>query len=249
MNNISAFGYKIYCDDSIYVPLNKKAVIHTINQYSYCISMKDKEFSKALRQADILLPDGIGITRAVKFVYGKQVIKIAGADIHTYLLKELNEKKGKCFYLGASQTTLQQIQQKIKSEYPHVTINAYSPPYKTVFTNADNKAMINVINSFKPDILFVGMTAPKQEKWVETNKNLLDVNIICTIGAVFDFYAGTVQRAHPFFIKLGLEWLVRLVKEPKRMWRRYLYYGPVFLFNVIKFKQKQKKQIVNPSLN
>ena len=88
--------------------------------------------------------------------------------------------------------------------------------------------MINAVNAFRPDVLFIGMTAPKQEKWAFANKEMLDAPIICSIGAVFDFYAGTVKRPGKAWIYCGMEWLVRLVKEPKRMWIRYGYYGPVF---------------------
>ncbi len=94
--------------------------------------------------------------------------------------------------------------------------------------------MVNAVNDFQPDVLFVGMTAPKQEKWVYKHKDRLDAKIICAIGAVFDFYAGTVDRPQQFWINLGLEWFIRLYKEPKRMWKRYLYYGPVFVFHILK---------------
>jgi N-acetylglucosaminyldiphosphoundecaprenol N-acetyl-beta-D-mannosaminyltransferase len=88
----------------------------------------------------------------------------------------------------------------------------------------------------KPDVLFIGMTAPKQEKWAHAYKAVLDAKVICSIGAVFDFYAGTIERPNKIWINLGLEWLGRLVKEPKRMWRRYLYYGPVFGFYLVREK-------------
>lgn len=99
--------------------------------------------------------------------------------------------------------------------------------------------MIGAVNSFQPDVLFIGMTAPKQEIWASQHKSSLNVKTICTIGAVFDFYAGTVNRPNAFFIKMGLEWLGRLLKEPKRLWKRYLYYGPVFIALILKEKLKQ----------
>lgn len=80
------------------------------------------------------------------------------------------------------------------------------------------------------------MTAPKQEKWSHAHKDRLHANVICSIGAVFDFYAGTVDRPGKIWIDLGLEWLGRLFKEPKRMWRRYIYYGFVFLYYLIREK-------------
>jgi len=99
--------------------------------------------------------------------------------------------------------------------------------------------MIESINRKHPDVLWVGMTAPKQEKWIYKNKNKLDVKCIAPVGAVFDFYIGTVKRSHPFFFKLGLEWLPRLVQEPGRLWNRTFISAPNFIVRVI--KQKLKK--------
>ena len=85
------------------------------------------------------------------------------------------------------------------------------------------------------------MTAPKQEKWSIDNVHQLNTKTICAIGAVFDFYAGTVKRPSQFWIRLKLEWFIRLVKEPKRMWKRYLYYGPFFLYLLLKIILKREK--------
>ena len=98
--------------------------------------------------------------------------------------------------------------------------------------------MVSAVNNFNPTVLFIGMTAPKQEKWAFDNKDKLDVKIVCTIGAVFDFYACTVKRPGKFWIDLGLEWLVRFSREPKRLWKRYFYYGPVFIWLIIMEKIK-----------
>lgn len=98
--------------------------------------------------------------------------------------------------------------------------------------------MINAVNDFKPDVLFIGMTAPKQEKWSYGNKEFLDSKVICSIGAVFDFYAGTVERPNKLWVNLGLEWFIRLIREPRRMWKRYLYYGPIFIWLIFVKKIK-----------
>ena len=89
--------------------------------------------------------------------------------------------------------------------------------------------MISAVNSFAPDALFVGMTAPKQEKWVHEHRDRLNAPLICPVGAVFDFYAGTVRRSGEFWIRMGLEWLPRLIREPKRLWRRNFISTPLFL--------------------
>ena len=148
----------------------------------------------------------------------------------------MNSAGSRCFYLGSSERTLRKITNRIKRQYPNIILGTYSPPYKPQFSDEDNEQMIAAVNSFKPDVLFVGMTAPKQETWAFEHKNNLDAKIICSIGAVFDFFAGTVRRPSKFWINLGLEWFIRLLKEPKRMSRRYLYYGPVFVYLMLKYK-------------
>ncbi len=233
---ITLMDYNIYYGSLPHIELTSKTLINTINQYSFCIAEQDSAFKGALKESDILLPDGMAIVAAVRFLKGKKIKKIAGADIHLHLLQELNQKKGSCFYLGSSEATLIKIRERLAIEFPNITVGTFSPAYTPEFSPDENKEMVEVVNAFKPEVLFVGMTAPKQEKWAHAHKNQLDTKIICSIGAVFDFYAGTVTRPHPFWINLRMEWFIRLIKEPRRMWKRYLYYGPVFVGLIFKEK-------------
>lgn len=236
MKTADFLDYTVYDDELKNISISQKMVINTINQYSFCIAEKDYIFKKSLQSSDILLPDGVAIVASVKLLSNKKIKKIAGADIHEYLLNELNNKSARCFYLGATENTLSKIKNRIAIEYPNIKIETYSPPFKPSFSENDNKKMIEAVNLFQPDVLFVGMTAPKQEKWSTEHKESLNTNIICSIGAVFDFYAGTVDRPKKIWISLGLEWFIRLIKEPKRMWKRYLYYGPIFILKILKAK-------------
>ncbi|MBC7389068.1 MAG: WecB/TagA/CpsF family glycosyltransferase [Opitutaceae bacterium] len=233
---LEVLNYVVYTDLLGKINLKEKTVINTINQYSYCIAEEDPEFKKALKASDILLPDGVGITLSALLKNKKKIAKIAGADVHKYLLEQLNLTKGKCFYLGASESTLNKIRERLSKEYPEINLKTYSPPYKPVFTSEESARMISEVNSFCPDVLFIGMTAPKQEKWSNQFREQLDARIICSIGAVFDFYAGTISRPHPIWINLGLEWFARFLNEPKRMWKRYFYYGPMFVWFAMKEK-------------
>jgi N-acetylglucosaminyldiphosphoundecaprenol N-acetyl-beta-D-mannosaminyltransferase len=222
--------------ENILVTMPERTIINTLNTHSYITAKKDHLFYTALQNSDILLPDGEGIVIAARLLLKQKIKKIAGADIHIHLLTELNKKGGKVFYLGLSDTTLAKIKHRINLEFPIIELGTYSPPYKPVFTDEESQAMINAVNAFVPDILFVGMTAPKQEKWVFQYHKQLQAGIICSIGAVFDFYAGTVVRPHPILIKLKLEWFGRFLKEPRRMWRRVFISTPVFLWDVVKEK-------------
>ena len=240
-STLPLLDYTIFDDALVSIDYTQKQLITTINQYSYCIAENDFNFKKALQNSDILLPDGVGIVIAAKLLKKQKIKKIAGADIHQYLLESVNAASGSCMYLGSSQITLEKIKERLAIEYPNIKVSVYSPPYKSEFSEEDNNMMVAAVNTVKPDVLFVGMTAPKQEKWSKDNAHQLDTKTICAIGAVFDFYAGTVKRPSQFWIDLKLEWFIRLVKEPKRMWRRYLYYGPFFLYLLLKVMLKRKK--------
>lgn len=229
-------GYPVYTGTLDNLPTGQKLVVSTINQYSYCIAEQNSEFKKSLKESDILLPDGIGIVIAAKLLKKKKIKKIAGSDLHSFLLEKLNREGGSCFYLGTSVETLRKIENRINSEHPNIKVGTYSPPFKSEFSEQDTQTMIRHVNQFKPDVLFIGMTAPKQEKWAYAHKDDLDSKLICSIGAVFDFYAGTIKRPSELWISLGFEWLGRLIKEPKRMWKRYIYYGVVFGFYLLKEK-------------
>lgn len=242
-SNVLCLGYPIYKSSLDNLPLKSKLLVSTINQYSYCIAEEDAEFKKALLGSDVILPDGVGITLAAKWLNGTSIKKVAGADFHEYQLKRLNENHGSCFYLGASSYTLAKIESRLKGEYPNIRFASYAPPFKQQFTEEENLSMIEAVNSFNPDVLFVGMTAPKQEKWSHAHKNLLNAKIICCIGAVFDFYAGTVERPGKIWRDLGLEWLGRLVKEPKRMSKRYLYYGVVYAVHLVRSKFSAREEV------
>lgn len=214
----------------------KKCVINTINPHSYCIAEEDPEFKEALTTSDILIPDGVGIVWASRFMYGIRIPKVAGYDLHLHFLHLLNQTSGKVFYLGSTENNLGKIENRIKKEYPNIEFYSYSPPFKPLLDDQDNRVIHKIINEANPQILFVGMTAPKQEKWVHKNKHLLNVDIICSIGAVFDFYSGNIKRPGKIWIDLGLEWLPRLVNEPKRLWKRTFISSPKFLLYLISSK-------------
>lgn len=235
-HTLSILGYDVFSGELNRLDTSGKTLINTINPHSYCVAEKDKVFKQSLMASDILLPDGIGVVLAARILAGKRITKIAGADLHAFCLEEANKAGKKVFYLGAAPATLDKIRDRLAKEYPNILVASYSPPYKPSFSKEENNEMIAASNAFEPDFLFVGMTAPKQEKWVFEHSEKLNAKVICAIGAVFDFYAGTVRRPHPFWIKTGLEWFVRFVKEPRRLAERNLVSMPKFIWRVLQLK-------------
>ena len=223
-----------------------KVLINTINAHSFNVAQKDDLFAEALRCGDYLIPDGASIIKACRWLGAKSQPKerIAGWDLFTFEMQRLedrsekrtaNDKRLSVMFMGSSEKVLALIRKKAAKDYPSLDVVTYSPPYKPEFSEKDNADIIKAINDADPDLLWIGMTAPKQEKW--TYQHWKELNIHChvgTIGAVFDFYAGTAQRAPKWWQEHSLEWLYRLIKEPKRMWRRYVIGNPLFLWNITK---------------
>ena len=257
-----------------------KLLINTINAHSYNTARKDELFAEALTNGDVLIPDGVSIVKACRWIKAKSLPKerIAGWDLFEFEMNKLeecgmnnssldnsqsasadhsklkiqNSCSGKRLYepsakfrerpltvmfMGSSQKVLDLIVKRAAEVYPHLKIVTYSPPYKPELSEEDNKAIVEAINAADPDLLWIGMTAPKQEKWTYSHWNELNIHChVGTIGAVFDFFAGTVERAPIWWQCHGLEWLYRLLKEPKRMWRRYIIGNTLFLWNMLKEK-------------
>ena len=216
-----------------------KFLIDTVNAHSFVVAQQDPDFARALLGADALLPDGISIVKACRWLKTENAPdeKIAGADLFAYEMERLNRKGGTCFFLGSSPSTLALIEEKASQVYPNIRVKSYSPPYKASFTPEESQAMVDAVHAADPDLLWVGMTAPKQEKWLHDHWNELDIRCHAgAIGAVFDFFAGTVERAPAWWIDHGLEWAYRLLKEPRRTWRRYLVNNPAFCWLVLREK-------------
>lgn len=229
-------GYNLFTGSKTFFSNGVSGVLNCLNPHSHVVAVKDKVFYEALQNSDYLVADGVGIQVAASVLKGKKIEKIAGSDLHIQLLQRLANERARCFYLGSSELILSKIEQRLAIDFPEITAGFYSPPYKKEFSTVDNLGMINAVNTFAPDVLFVGMTAPKQEKWVYQNRKFINAPVICCIGAVFDFYAGTVKRPGKFWISLGLEWLPRLLQEPRRLWRRTFISTPLFLWYVLKEK-------------
>lgn len=213
-----------------------KLLINTINAHSYNTARKDRLFAEALINGGALIPDGISIVKACHLIGASSQPKerISGWDLFEFEMNKLNSKGGKCFFMGSSEKVLALIKKRAKSVYPNIVVETYSPPYKQEFSFDDNKRIITAINIANPDLLWIGLTAPKQEKWAYSHWNELNIHChVGTVGAVFDFFADTVKRAPQSWQNCGLEWLYRLICEPRRMWRRYLIGNILFLWNIL----------------
>ncbi len=228
MGEIDVMGYRVFSGSIEEISLdNFPKVINTISPNSYGIATKNKDFEKALKNSDYLILDGVYFALASILLQGKNIKKNQGPDVFYHFMDRLNKVGGKAFFLGSSEETLNKIKGQAKKKHPNVNIATYSPPYKESFTEQENKDMIDTINKFAPDVLFVGMTAPKQEIWAYQNKENINAKLIICIGGVFDWYAGNQKEIHPLWWKLRLAWLKRTIDRPEIL-KRYPNIGIFF---------------------
>lgn len=243
-------GYPIHsgpleqCVNSVVLRISNKDAsgwLACINPHSYVAALDDSEFSDALHGADWLIPDGSGIVLASHLLGGNIRHRITGSDIFYALNSKANELGGfSVFFLGSTSNCLEDIRVRMERDYPKIRFaGSYSPPFKQIYSERELEAMVATINRARPDILWVGMTAPKQEKWIHQNLHRLDVRFAAAVGAVFDFYTGRVKRSHPIFQRLGLEWLPRLIQEPRRLWKRMFISAPVFMWHVVRARLRK----------
>lgn len=216
------------------------------NPHSLVIAQSDSEFKSALLGSEIVVADGTGVTmmsRAVRVPIGP---RIAGEDFFLGLMRELDRNASglRVFFFGSTEHVLALIRNRVKRDFPNIDVcGTLSPPFRD-WSPEENQGLVQQINAARPDVLWIGMTAPKQEKWVNRNRHQLTAPVIGSVGAVFDFFAETHPRAPRWLCRMGLEWLYRLVREPRRMWRRNFVSTPVFIWLVLSrhlFSQRRRQ--------
>lgn len=216
---------------------NASFIVACANPHSLVVAQSDELFRYALNTANAVVADGVGCQWAATIAGASVGPRITGTDLFLAIMGLLNRDSGSAFFFGSRPEVLAKLTERVSEEFPRVKIKVLSPPY-SIWSKDRNRQMIHDIHAFNPDVLWVGMTAPKQEKWVAANSCQLRVPVIASIGAVFDYYARVTQRAPQWICNLGLEWLYRLPREPRRLWRRTFISGPLFLWSVLRERMR-----------
>ena len=193
----------------------------------------DEEFKNVLNSSELNTADGIGVVYASKILKDPIASRVAGYDLACKLLPIMNEKRLKLFLFGGKEGVAKKAKEEILKKYPDIDICGVENGYFTDDTN-----IINHINEKEPHFVFVCLGAPKQENWIHKNKDKLKAKVLLGIGGSLDVFAGTAKRAPDIFIKLNIEWLYRLFKNPSRIGRMMAL--PKFGIAVIKSKRGNK---------
>lgn len=195
--------------------------VATVNTDFVVKALHDAELRIILRQADLVLPDGMPIVMASRWLRAPLRERVTGADLVPLLAARAARRGYRLFMLGARPDVAAAARERMERENPGLrVVGCMSPPVGSVVT-MDNQSILSRIDEARPDILLVAFGNPKQEKWIHMHRDRLRVPVCVGVGGTFDFIAGATARAPGWMQRSGLEWLYRLAQEPRRLWRRY----------------------------
>ncbi len=203
--------------------------VFTPNSEIIMAAYRDKEFLKILNASDLVIADGIGVVYASRILKKPLTERVAGYDLACHTLKEVSDGKYSVYFFGGKPGVCELAIENLKKKYPNLNVAGSSDGY---FDEEKEKKIIEDIKAKAPDILFVCLGAPKQEKWIAAHKDELGAKVLMGVGGSLDVFAGTVERAPLFYQKAGLEWFYRLMKQPSRIGR--MMDLPKFALKVLK---------------
>ncbi len=239
MESIDFDGIPLVCfsedefDEKIreYLSSDKPHQIVTFNSLM-CIEMKkNRAFSAAVLNSDLIIPESSGISWAVKFLYNHKIKNTAGIDLVFRILRLAAQNKFSIFLLGSSAEIIEKAFEKLKSMFPTLHIAGFHSGY---FSYEESDDVVRKIATSHANILFVGLGIPKQEIWIGENLKNMNVKIAMGVGGSFDVISGKLKRAPGIFRTLGAEWLYRLIQEPRRI--KSVINLPVFVYKILKIK-------------
>lgn len=211
------------------------------NVHTTMMSFRDKAYNVVQNSGAMALPDGKPLAIVCRLRKFYDAGRVPGPDLMPRIFQVSREKGYRHYFYGGSEETIDKLRAELKRQYPWLKIvGMYSPPYRTL-TKEEDEEIVRKINEAKPDFIWVALGAPKQEIWMYEHQFKV-CGLMLGVGAAFDFCAGTVKRAPGWVQELCLEWLYRLIQDPRRLFTRYLTTNASFLFHVIKENHVYRKE-------
>ena len=208
------------------------ATVACANLHSMATATRDPVFAAALQAATFVTADGAPVCAAGRLLGEPVGPRVTGYDVFERVMARLDKRGGRVLFVGSVPPVLDRILANAARDYRHIAVDTLSPPFGDLSGEPTDRILARIAN-FRPDVVFVGLSAPKQEIWTIQNAGTIRAGAVICIGAVFDYYAGTLLRAPPLMRRIGAEWLYRLAQEPRRVWRKYFVSGPIFACRVL----------------
>jgi N-acetylglucosaminyldiphosphoundecaprenol N-acetyl-beta-D-mannosaminyltransferase len=197
-------------------------------------AQNDSEFFRILNQASLSVPDGMGVVYASRFLGTPIKENVKGRILVVHLCRQAAQLGHSVFFLGGAPGVADQAAQILSHQFPGLKITGtHSPSFRIMEDEEENNRVLEKLNRCHPDILFVGMGAPKQDKWISQNLSKTSIPVALGIGGTFDIISGRIKESPRWMTNVGLEWLFRLTREPGRLWKRYLVQDPTFFWKVV----------------
>lgn len=211
------------------------------NVHTTVMSYENEEYRKIQNGAAMALPDGAPLSSYSRRKGYKQAQRVTGPDLMLELFAISKEKGYRHYFYGATEETLQSMKEVLERDYPGIEIaGMYAPPFRAL-TPQEDAQIVAKINESRPDFIWIGLGAPKQEEWMYQHMGQLQ-GVLIGVGAGFDYLAGYIKRAPRWMQRMSLEWLYRLLQDPKRLWRRYFTSNVKFIC-LTRMDKKQREDI------
>jgi N-acetylglucosaminyldiphosphoundecaprenol N-acetyl-beta-D-mannosaminyltransferase len=210
----------------------------TLNPEMIMQAQRNSELSNALKNAELVIPDGIGIIRALNWLGINHIKQLPGIEFSEKLIEICAERNYSIAFLGASKDVIETMVENLKKKYPSINIIFVQDGY---FDKNAEPAIVDQLANLKPNVLFIAMGVPKQELWISKHKETLNSTLLIGVGGSFDVWANKVKRAPFIFRKFGLEWFFRLISQPSRFSRMFPTL-PLFFIKVLLDKQNTRKE-------
>ncbi len=205
-------------------------------------AQKNPDLFQILNQAQLSVPDGMGVVYASRFLGTPLKENVKGRILTVHICQQASERGHSVFLMGSEPGVAAQAAEVLKTQFPHLKVaGTLAPPFGFDQNQSENNVVIEKLRQAKPDILFVGLGAPKQEKWIANHLSKTEIPVALGVGCTFDVISGKIKEAPSWMTEVGLEWLFRLTREPGRLWMRYLVRDPQFIWKVI--LQKLRKNV------
>jgi N-acetylglucosaminyldiphosphoundecaprenol N-acetyl-beta-D-mannosaminyltransferase len=214
----------------VMVESRERGYVCAVAVHALTLGYDDPEMGEALRGATLVLPDGMPVVWAANLLGGNLDDRVYGPELMLRYNDRCAERGHRVWlYGGRDQGSLVQLALNLRKRHPGINIvGGFSPPFRPMSADEED-TLVEQINAARPDVLWVGIGVPKQEKWMARMRERLDVPVMCAVGAAFDFHAGRISQAPSWMQERGLEWIYRIAQEPRRLLPRYLYFNPRFV--------------------
>jgi N-acetylglucosaminyldiphosphoundecaprenol N-acetyl-beta-D-mannosaminyltransferase len=217
-----------------YVASGRPHYVCFSNVHSVVLGQRDEEFRRIINEADLALPDGMPVVWAGRLLGHRMRERVDGPGMMLELCRRSPPLGHSHFFYGGAEGVAPRVAERLKGRFPGLNVaGCLTPPFRPL-TPEEDAEVVSTINASGAGVVWVGLGAPKQERWMAAHLGQLRAPVMLGVGAAFDFHAGRLKRAPRLMQRLGLEWLFRLAVEPRRLWRRYLHTNSAFLLAVAK---------------